>query len=196
MGNISKSFALILILLTTVLVTFPSFYPVKADSEEPIHFVDSGLTIYSPVNMTYNAYNLALNVTLNGAGTLNGIDPQISMNYNIDGSYSGDVPLKWDGEYHVVTAAVATISLPKLSNGPHELTIYLYGLNQESYTPRYLSFTYTVYFSTTGNPPTPSPTPTVPEFSTWIILPLFAVTILLSTAFVRKRMTKNHSFTL
>ena len=28
---------------------------------------------------------------------------------------------------------------------------------------------------------TPSPTPTVPEFPTWIILPLFAVPILLST---------------
>jgi hypothetical protein len=37
---------------------------------------------------------------------------------------------------------------------------------------------------------TPSPMPTVPEFSTGIILPLFAVIILLSTVFIRKRIPK------
>ena len=38
--------------------------------------------------------------------------------------------------------------------------------------------------------PTISPTSTVPEFPTWIILPLFAVAIPLSTVFIRKRITK------
>jgi hypothetical protein len=33
----------------------------------------------------------------------------------------------------------------------------------------------------------PSPTPTIPEFPTWIILPLFAVAILLSTVIIRKK---------
>ncbi|MGA2683354.1 MAG: hypothetical protein ABSF44_16335 [Candidatus Bathyarchaeia archaeon] len=37
---------------------------------------------------------------------------------------------------------------------------------------------------------TSSPTPAVPEFPTLVILPLFAVMILLSIAFVRKRITK------
>ncbi|MGD0204550.1 MAG: NosD domain-containing protein [Candidatus Bathyarchaeia archaeon] len=37
---------------------------------------------------------------------------------------------------------------------------------------------------------TPSPTPTVPELPTWIILPLFAVVILLSIVFIRKRIPK------
>jgi hypothetical protein len=35
-----------------------------------------------------------------------------------------------------------------------------------------------------------SPTPTVPEFPTWIILPLFAIAILLSTVFIRKEYPK------
>ena len=35
-----------------------------------------------------------------------------------------------------------------------------------------------------------TPAPTVPEFPTWIILPLFAVLILLSTVFIRKRTPK------
>ena len=40
----------------------------------------------------------------------------------------------------------------------------------------------------------PSPTPPVSEFSTWVILPLFAVIILLSTVFIRKRIPKIASF--
>jgi hypothetical protein len=36
----------------------------------------------------------------------------------------------------------------------------------------------------------PSPTPTVPEFPTWIILPLFEAIILLSIVFIRKRQLK------
>jgi parallel beta-helix repeat protein len=38
----------------------------------------------------------------------------------------------------------------------------------------------------------PTPAPTVPEFPTWIILPLFAVAILLSTVFIRKRIPKKN----
>ena len=37
---------------------------------------------------------------------------------------------------------------------------------------------------------TPSPTPTIPEFPTWIILPLFTAIILLSMAFAKKRTPK------
>ncbi len=37
---------------------------------------------------------------------------------------------------------------------------------------------------------TPTPTPTVPEFPTLIILPLFAVIILLSIVFIRKRIPR------
>jgi len=44
--------------------------------------------------------------------------------------------------------------------------------------------------------PSPSPTPTISEFSIWIILPLFAVIILLSIVFIRKRIPKKSSLFL
>ncbi len=45
-----------------------------------------------------------------------------------------------------------------------------------------------------GEPLTTNPTatPAVPEFPTWIILPLFALAILLSTVFIRKRIPKKN----
>jgi len=43
-------------------------------------------------------------------------------------------------------------------------------------------------------PLSPTPTPTVPEFPTWIILPLFAIVIILiSTVIIRKRIPKKNS---
>ena len=193
------SLTIALVLLTAVLVAPVFIYPVDADSE-PIIFPDSGVIIYSPVNMTYNGNNLILYLTLDSAGSMGQLDPQISMNYSIDGSYNGSVPLKSNGEVSVATIAIANFTLPKIIDGSHELTIYLYGLNQRTYEPKYLSYTNTVYFSTTGNPsgnitPTFSPTvkpsssqisssspsPTVPELSWLVVLPLllsiFFVTI-------------------
>ena len=79
--------------------------------------------------MTYNGKNLVLNLTLNPDGTMGELDPQISMHYSLDGSYFGSVPLKSNGEVQYQTTAIATINLPKLTDGSHELTIYLYGLN-------------------------------------------------------------------
>jgi hypothetical protein len=48
--------------------------------------------------------------------------------------------------------------------------------------------TITIPETSTSTSPTPNPTPTpsVPELQTWMILPIFAVVILLSIAFVRK----------
>lgn len=51
------------------------------------------------------------------------------------------------------------------------------------------SNTQTVTIPESSTSASPSPTPTVPEFPTWIILPLFAV-ILLSIVFIRKRIPK------
>ena len=41
--------------------------------------------------------------------------------------------------------------------------------------------------STVSPTASPSPSPTIPEFPTWIILPLFAAIILLSMVFIKKR---------
>jgi hypothetical protein len=146
-------------LLISLLATVCS-YLVGADSADSIQFLDSGVTVFSPLNMTYYYQNPILNVTLYGAGYLGSIDPEISMNYRIDNIYNGSVHLRGNGEMHVVTTAVGTAALPELPSGSHYLTIYLYGWNQRSYEPKYLSFNNTVYFSIVGTNPTSSPTPT------------------------------------
>lgn len=193
MKRTSLAVAIILIAIVSVAVVY--VYPVNADSDQPIQFLDSGVTILSPVNMTYNGINLVLNVTLHSAGNLGSLDPNVSMNYSIDGLYNGTVPLQSNGEIHVETTAIGTVGLPRLTDGSHVLTIYLYGLNQRSAEPWYLSYTNTVYFSTTSNPPSPTPSPiavptptliqtpastqAIPEISWSVILPL-----LLSVFFV------------
>ena len=186
--------------------------PVEADSTDSIRF-DSGVTVFSPQNTTYYYSSLVLNLSLYGAGIMGGLDPQISMNYNIDGAYNGSVPLKSNGEIHVVTRAIATINLPEVPDGSHHLTIYLYGLNQRTHEPKYLSYVNTIYFSTASNPalsptptssPTSSPSPTltqspastpsvtvtststplIPEFSSWTILLSLIIMALLAGLFV------------
>jgi hypothetical protein len=147
------------VLLISLLATV-CFHLVKADSADFISFPDSGVTIFSPLNKTYYYQNPILNVTLHGAGLLGSIDPQISMNYSIDNMYNGSVPLKSNGEIHVITTAVGTVALPELPSGSHYLTIYLYGWNQRSHEPKYLSFNNTVHFSIVRMNPTSSPTPT------------------------------------
>ena len=66
---------------------------VRADSADPIHFIDAGLTIYSPVNMTYDYRNLTLNLTV-PVWSIMGMPNNISMNYIVDGIYNGPVPLR------------------------------------------------------------------------------------------------------
>jgi parallel beta-helix repeat protein len=156
------TFAVSLLLITLGVASCP--HPVRADSADYVSFVDSGVTVFSPVNMTYNYGNLFLDVSLYSAGNLGGIDPNVSMNFSIDGTFTGSVPLKSSGEIHVLTRAIGTIALPELPDGPHVLTLFLYGLNQRTYEPKYLPFVNTVYFSTVGNPvltPTVRPTPTL-----------------------------------
>ena len=55
------------------------------------------------------------------------------------------------------------------------------------------SNTQTVTIGQTSTSSSPSTTPTVPEFPTFVILTLFAVIILLSIVFIRKRIPKNGS---
>jgi hypothetical protein len=71
------------------------------------------------------------------------------------------------------------------------------------YVPEILTYPYVIFgeASLWSNPqtvtmplisssPMPTSTPTVPEFPTWIIPPLFAAVILIPIALVRKRITK------
>ena len=114
--------------------------------------------------MTYNSRYLTLNLTLYSAGNMGDIDPQISMTYSVDGKYNGSVPLEVSNPgLHVVTNAIGFVNLPKLSEGSHCLTIYLYGHNQKSLNPKYLSYADTVYFSISADASDVPPPGWVPQ---------------------------------
>ena len=140
----------VLLLLFAILVSsLMAVLPISANAQTA-DFVSfpSGITVYSPLNMTYDSRYLFLNLTLQSAGSMGEIDPNIAMTYSVDGEYNGSVPLSVNNPgLHVVTNAAAFLSLPKLSEGSHSLTLYLFGHNQKSLNPKYLSFVDSVYFS-------------------------------------------------
>jgi hypothetical protein len=155
------------LLISSMVTACP--HPVRADSTDFISFLDSGVTIFSPVNMTYNYRNLTLNLTLT-VGYIHGeagiiVTEVPSMNYSIDGVYNGSV-LLWVAttQTHMTIQGVGSVVLPELPDGSHYLTIHLYGYNMQSFQPQFKSYVDTVYFSI-DDPnsifiPTPSPTQT------------------------------------
>jgi hypothetical protein len=155
----------LLLLLAALLSSFMAAYTlqVRADGADSISF-PSGVTVYSPLNMTYNSRYLTLNLALYSAGSMGSIDPQVSMTYSVDGKYNGSVPLEVSNPgLHVVTNAAGLVNLPELPVGSHCLTIYLYGHNQKSYDPKYLSYVDTVYFSISADASDVPPPGWVPQ---------------------------------
>jgi hypothetical protein len=149
--------AIVLLILSLGTPNFANV--VHAETGGSLSF-SSGVTLFSPLNKTYNGENLVLNLSLHLAGNFAAVDPNISMNYSIDETYKGSIPLKSNGKMDMFTTAIGMVNLPKLTQASHCLTIYLYGLNQGTYEPKYLSYVNTVYFSTFGINPTLSPTST------------------------------------
>ena len=88
----------------------------------PVYLSD-GVTIYSPINATYNTKNILLNYTI-GVG----IGSHLSLNYTLDGTLTAPMPysLTNPNELHVVSLARGQVQLPELSEGLHTLTISLY----------------------------------------------------------------------
>jgi len=97
-----------------------STHIVEADSTDSIRF-SSGVTIYSPVNTTYNSRFLNLNLTFDqGAGL------HSSLNYSIDGNYKGPIPLVAENlppGFHIINKKTGLVTLPELSEGLHCLTV-------------------------------------------------------------------------
>jgi hypothetical protein len=83
---------------------------------------------------------------------LGSIDDRISLKYDIDGIDNGDVPLNSEG-FRFITTGAAQISLPELTDGSHCLTLYLYGFNQKTPKPQFMSYINTVYFTVDATPP-------------------------------------------
>jgi hypothetical protein len=171
---------------------------VKANSTEPITF-SSGLTLYSPVNTTYSSNIIECNGTFNCPKGV-----QSSLNYSLDGKNLEGLPWKLDPN-SISIPDIYTIDgsfdLPQLPDGSHQLSI---GILEELFnnsninSPRLInssSWVNTVYFTIYSNQstnPTSAPTPTVPEFSSLMILPLFAF-VLACVVLVsfRNRINKN-----
>jgi hypothetical protein len=134
-----------------VLVLFASLAAnnqlVKADSADFIRF-SSGVTIFSPLNRTYNSKFLTLNFTI-----ACGWGIQYSLNYSVDGKYEGPMPyvIKNPEELHVVYYGTGLVELPELSEGAHSLTVYLgTSINNDHIRPLYVD---TVNFAIDLTPP-------------------------------------------
>ena len=151
----------------------------KADSNQPLIF-SSGLTLYSPVNTTYSSNVLECNGTFDSPKGV-----QSSLNYSLDGKEADGLPWKFDPN-SIANIDSYTIDgsfqLPQLSDGTHQLSIGILEEQLDNFninSPSVINSTSTintVYFSistTQPSNPTPTPIPTVPEFSWLAILPLF-----------------------
>jgi hypothetical protein len=92
----------------------------NAETGGSIRF-SSGVTLFSPLNMTYDSGFITLNLTF-GAG----MGVNCSLIYSIDGIDGGSVPLapKNASERHILTEMVGLVELPELSDGSHSLNIY------------------------------------------------------------------------
>ncbi len=151
----------------------------------------SGTTIYSPINRIYHSNFLNLNLTF-GAGL--GLDH--SLTYSIDEEHEGSIPLvaKFPSELHVVNMMTGLVALPELSEGSHFITINVlcslnnyHGANppRPPFTPTspgssdYIAtWTHTIHFTIDTS---------IPEFPSWVIMPLFLMATL-STITVKKRL--------
>ena len=98
-----------------------SAQPVKGDTVGPLRFKD-GVTVYSPVNTTYNSRNILFNYTF-----AVGMGMHYSLNYMLDGNLAEPMPYSVINpqELHVVYLATGQVQLPELSEGTHSLTISL-----------------------------------------------------------------------
>jgi hypothetical protein len=115
-NNTVTVFALILSCLLLV-----STQPVKADTIGPLRLKD-GVTVYSPVNTTYNSKSILFNYTFSC-----GMGMHYSLNYELDGNEAQPMPYSVINpqELHVVYLAIGHVQLPELSEGTHTLTISL-----------------------------------------------------------------------
>jgi hypothetical protein len=112
----ATAFTLILAALLIV-----SAQPVKGDTVGPLRFKD-GVTVYSPVNTTYNSRNILFNYTF-----AVGMGMHYSLNYMLDGNLAKPMPYSVINpqELHVVYLAIGQVQLPELSEGTHSLKISL-----------------------------------------------------------------------
>ena len=147
-----------------------SLSPTSGSAGSTVTATVSGFSASEPVTLQWppNLYLGTITTDTTGSGSATFTVPQVAAGtytFSATGQNSGDIALV----SFTVTGTTATpTAAPTAAPTPTPTT------------------------APTATPvSTPAPTPsTIPEFPTWIILPLFAVIALLSTLFVRKRMLK------
>jgi hypothetical protein len=151
-----------------------------------------GPYIVSPTNITYSSEPMALNVSFHAAiyGNMN-----YTMSYSLDGSKNETLPLTlhyFGFDQQDKNYIDGLVSLPKLSETSHRITIYLklemYGnVNNQSYDHIYHD-SQTVVFTIMGSAlSSPTPTPTVPEFPFIIAIAIILAVLTLAISIFRRK---------
>lgn len=137
----AKYFSAVLLFSALIISLFAGISLVKASSDDQISF-SFGVTLFSPLNQTYNSRFLQLNYSFTC-----GLGVQYSLSYDIDGKYSGPMPyiVEKANEMHVVYHATGLVTLPELSEGSHSLTVNL--LTSQNNNHIKPSYSDKVYFS-------------------------------------------------
>jgi hypothetical protein len=161
---------------------------VKGDSQTGAPFF-SGIDINSPSNSTYSSRLPTLNVSVT---TLGGSNLKISMNYSLDGSRNQTIPTTIQyptGNSFMLALHTGLADLPALPEGSHNITVYVeyeypnhgrFVNEPDTITAFYDS---TVYFTISTDSEQE-----IPEFTSWLILPLTMMATLIATAMKRKRL--------
>ena len=188
MKRIVSALTLIVALLISVVVGVQT---VKADSQTGSPFF-SGINIISPSNSTYSSSLLTLNVSVT---TLGGSNIKISMNYSLDGTYNQTIPVTIQyptGNSFMMALHTGLADLPALPEGSHNITVYVeyeYPNNNRFVTPFPGTITQfydsTVYFTISANSEQ-----NIPEFPSWIVLPLL-ITATLLIIICKQKLPKN-----
>jgi len=176
----------LLLALALLILPVAGLQFVKADSQ-PVAPVLSGINIVSPSNSTYKSNLLTLNVNVT---TLGGSNIKTSMNYSLDGTSNQTIPLTIEypaGNSFTMALHIGLLDLPTLNEGSHNITVYVaceYPNNNrfvnepDTITAFYNS---TVYFTINTNTEQQ-----IPEFPSWIILPLFITATLVIIIYKKK----------
>jgi hypothetical protein len=152
----------------------------------------SGVTLYSPLNITYTSNVVYCNGSFSCPNEL-----LETLNYTLDEKYLGFLPWKIDmatlgGPINYFNGS---IPLPNLSDGSHKISI---GVKEELWDGTHLvnktTWINTVYFTVNTNQsqttPTSNPSPTVPELSIITIIPLLGAILVGIITVIIKRQEK------
>ena len=199
------------LLLTPFLVQAQVPTPPDVPTLGPIVIYSQGdfVNISSPKNQNYPNNPIQLRFTINVTTMLGQFG---NVGYSVDDGVVTSIrnlpitetrPDPQSGEWYYYTErASASLDLPQLSNGAHNVTVYYgwqyLGVPENPSLQRFEVYAYQAVNFTVGQPtltpsppptvtPSSAPTATIPEFTWLMVLPLFSVLLLIAEALRRRR---------